>query len=144
MGRCVLVKQQSDHCWIAEYEQSSWILEADIPNCDGSWAWMNPLMSVNAWTSVTTLYHCCRRSYVGIIFTLHGKWYHVALVVDDGKIVNYVNGKVELEGDLDFGPINTGETSIGVRLNRVSWFKGAVYIVLITPRALKPDEFTRH
>ncbi len=73
-----------------------------------------------------------------------GKWYHVALVVDDGKMVNYVNGKVELEGDLDFGPINTGETSIGVRLNRVSWFKGAVYTVLITPRALNPDEFTRH
>ena len=73
-----------------------------------------------------------------------GKWYHVALVVDDGKMVNYVNGKVELEGDLDFGPIDTGETSIGVRLNRVSWFKGAVYTVLITPRALKPDEFTRH
>ncbi|MBT3373970.1 MAG: LamG domain-containing protein [Lentisphaerae bacterium] len=73
-----------------------------------------------------------------------GRWCHVALVVDDGKMVNYVNGKVELEGDLDFDPIDTGRTSIGVRLNRVSWFKGAVYKVLITPRALKPDELTRH
>jgi hypothetical protein len=73
-----------------------------------------------------------------------GKWYHVALVVDDGKMANYVNGKVELEGNLDFDPINTGETSIGVRLNRIFWFKGTIYTVLITPRALKPDEFTMH
>jgi len=73
-----------------------------------------------------------------------GEWYHVALVVDNGRMVNYINGKLELEGELDFGPINTGETSIGVRLNRVYWFKGAVYAVRIKPRALKPDEFTRH
>ena len=71
-----------------------------------------------------------------------GKWYHVALVVDGGKMVNYINSKPELEAKIDFAPINSGKTSIGVRLNEVSWFKGAIYKIVITPKALKPEQFT--
>ena len=73
-----------------------------------------------------------------------GRWYHVALVVDDGKMVNYINSKPELEANIDFAPINSGKTSIGVRLNKVSWFKGAIYKIVITPKALKPEQFTTH
>jgi hypothetical protein len=72
-----------------------------------------------------------------------GEWHHVALVLDGGKMANYVNGKPEATGDLDFDPIGSGSTSIGVRLNRVHWFKGAIYKVLITPSALKPEAFTK-
>lgn len=71
-----------------------------------------------------------------------GKWYHLALVVDKGRMQNYVNGKAELNGEMDLSPINTGTTSIGVRLNRVFWFKGAIYKIRITPRVLKRKEFT--
>jgi hypothetical protein len=37
----------------------------------------------------------------------------------------------------------TGRTSIGVRQNRVSWFKGAIAEVRFTPAALPADQL-RH
>jgi hypothetical protein len=52
-----------------------------------------------------------------------------------------VNGKKELEGSVIFSPVKGGKTSIGVRQNEVSWFKGAVYSVRFTDNALTPDEF---
>lgn len=70
-----------------------------------------------------------------------GAWYQVAFVVDNGKTATYVNGKHELDGKIIFSPFKSGKTSIGVRLNRKSWFKGAIYKVRITPRCLAPSEF---
>jgi len=69
------------------------------------------------------------------------EWYHLAYVIDNGKLVTYVNGKKELEGSVIFSPLKGGKTSIGVRQNEVSWFKGAVYSVRFTGNALTPDEF---
>lgn len=40
-----------------------------------------------------------------------------------------------------FSPFKAGKTSIGVRMNRKSWFKGALYEVRITPKCLAPTEF---
>jgi hypothetical protein len=70
-----------------------------------------------------------------------GQWSHVALVVENGQAKNYVNGVLELEGALDFDPIDTGVVSIGARANKKHWFKGAIHSVRITPRALGPKEF---
>ena len=70
-----------------------------------------------------------------------GQWYHIAFTVKEGKQITYVNGNKELEGKIDFSPISKGATSIGVRQNRVSWFKGAIYSIHITNRALNLDEF---
>lgn len=70
------------------------------------------------------------------------RWYRVAFVVKDGRLSNYVNGVLELEGQVPYTPMKGGTASIGVRLNRQSWFKGAIYSVRITPRALTPGEFT--
>ncbi|MGA3243167.1 MAG: LamG domain-containing protein [Bacteroidota bacterium] len=72
-----------------------------------------------------------------------GIWYHVALVVDNGKMDTYVNGKHELNGNVAFSPFKGGTTSVGVRMNRVSWFKGAIYKIRITPRCLVPSEFMK-
>lgn len=69
------------------------------------------------------------------------QWYHVAYVVDHGKLCTYINGQKELEGAITFSPIKTGKTSIGVRLNEQSWFKGAISQIRISPKALKPKEF---
>ncbi len=69
------------------------------------------------------------------------QWYHVAYVVNQGKLSTYVNGKKELEGAITFSPIQTGKTSIGVRLNEQSWFKGAISQIRISPKALKPKDF---
>ena len=71
------------------------------------------------------------------------QWYHLALVVENGKMKNYVNGQLELEGELKgFKPINGGQTSIGVRQNKVHWYKGAIEWVKVTPKACSVNEFT--
>lgn len=72
------------------------------------------------------------------------QWYHVAFVVSNGKQINYINGKKELAGDIAFSPLMTGQTSIGVRQNKVAWFKGAIYKIRITGKVLTPSEFMNH
>lgn len=70
-----------------------------------------------------------------------GEWFHAALVYEKGHMRHFVNGAKELEGAVDFKPMEGGQTSVGVRLNRVYWFKGAVQALAITPKALSPAEF---
>lgn len=72
-----------------------------------------------------------------------GKWYHVAFVVTPNSLTTFVNGIQELQQNYTFNPIKQGQTSIGVRMNKVSWFKGAIYKIQISPQALKPNEFLR-
>ena len=64
------------------------------------------------------------------------QWYWVALVYDDKKMLSYVNGKKELEGIVDFPPMTSGDISIGVRLNKVNWFKGLIKEIRFHPAAL--------
>jgi len=70
-----------------------------------------------------------------------GKWYHIAFTVKDGYQATYVDGQKELEGHEAFAPFYEGATSIGVRQNKVSWFKGAIYSIQITDKALIPSDF---
>lgn len=70
-----------------------------------------------------------------------GPWYHVALVYDGQEMRHYVSGGLELRGALAFSPPAPGQTSIGMRLNRVSWFRGLVRAVAFTPEPLAPDAF---
>src|SRR5207244_4068668 len=67
-----------------------------------------------------------------------GEWHWVALVYDGKKMTHYVNGVLEKEAALEFPPMSAGETSIGVRLNRVYWFKGCIEQVRFDPAALAP------
>ncbi|PCJ82501.1 MAG: hypothetical protein COA49_00075 [Bacteroidetes bacterium] len=70
-----------------------------------------------------------------------GKWHHVAFVITPNSLTTYVNGKKELHESFIFKTIQTGRSSLGVRLNKRSWFKGAIYSVKITPDQLKPEGF---
>jgi hypothetical protein len=72
-----------------------------------------------------------------------GQWYHVALVFDGATMRHYVDAHEELSGALAISPIGKGSASIGVRMNRVFWFKGAIRSVRFTRRALSPKEFMR-
>lgn len=72
-----------------------------------------------------------------------GEWHHVALVFDGAEMRDYVDGKLELSSTLTITPFGPGKTSIGVRMNRVDWFKGAVRAARFTPRALEPKDFMR-
>lgn len=68
-------------------------------------------------------------------------WYHAAIVVDQNSFSHYVNGELELSAPLEYEVQKPGKTSLGVRLNKVHWFKGAIRTARFTPRALPPEEF---
>ena len=71
------------------------------------------------------------------------RWYWVALVYDGTQMSHYVDGELELAGEVPFAPMTTGRTSIGVRQNLVSWFKGAIAEVRFTPAALPAQRLAR-
>ena len=64
------------------------------------------------------------------------RWYWVALRYDGKTMSAFVNGEKEGEGEVAFGPMGDGRTSIGVRQNKVYWFKGAIREVRFSPSAL--------
>ncbi len=72
-----------------------------------------------------------------------GKWYHVALVYDGKTMSHFVDGKFEMSGEIEFKPMKKGKTSLGVRQNKVYWFKGAIKKVRFTNKALTPDKFDK-
>jgi hypothetical protein len=65
-----------------------------------------------------------------------GEWHWAALAYDGKTMRQYVNGVLELEGDVAFVPMLEGRTSFGVRQNLVSWFNGSIAEARFTPRAL--------
>lgn len=70
-------------------------------------------------------------------------WYHVASVYDGREFRNYVDGVQEGSAQLQLAPHGPGHTSVGVRINKVFFFKGAVRLARFTRRALSPSEFLR-
>jgi Concanavalin A-like lectin/glucanases superfamily len=69
-----------------------------------------------------------------------GAWYHVAAVYDGREFRNYVNGVVEGAADVHLAPQRAGRSAIGVRINVVDHFKGAIHEARFTRRALPPSE----
>ena len=63
-------------------------------------------------------------------------WHVVALVYDGTRMAHYVDGVQELAGDVAFRALGAGRTSIGVRQNLVSWFKGRIRLLRFTSEAL--------
>lgn len=72
-----------------------------------------------------------------------GAWYHVAMVYDGTEFQSYVNGVLQGKAAVRFTPEGKGRASVGVRINRVNYFKGAVREARFTRHALKPDEFLK-
>jgi len=72
-----------------------------------------------------------------------GTWYWAALSYADRQMRHYVNGVLESSGPVTWRPLSRGQTSIGVRLNQVSWFKGCVRELRVSPAALAPARLQR-
>lgn len=70
-----------------------------------------------------------------------GPWYHGAIVVQANTFTHFVNGQKEMSEPLEYSAQGEGRTSLGVRLNKVHWFKGAIRTVRFTEGALEPREF---
>lgn len=70
-----------------------------------------------------------------------GRWYHVAQTFDGTTYRAYVDGVLQAEGPLAFAPQGPGRASVGVRINGVDHFRGAIREIRFTPRALPPERF---
>lgn len=72
------------------------------------------------------------------------QWHWVALRYDGHRMTSFVDGVQELTGEVEFPPmLPDGRTSVGVRLNEVYWFKGAIGEVRVSPVALPADQLSR-
>jgi Concanavalin A-like lectin/glucanases superfamily len=71
------------------------------------------------------------------------QWFQAALVFDGREMRHYVNGTQEMSALIQYQPMKPGQISLGVRLNRVFWFKGAIRTVRFTPAALAPADFLK-
>ena len=72
-----------------------------------------------------------------------GAWYHVAAVYDGKLFTNYVNGVKDGEVEVALSPQGPGRSSIGVRINQVYYFKGAIHSARFTRRQLAPSAFLK-
>lgn len=72
-----------------------------------------------------------------------GVWYHVAAVYDGPEFRNYVNGVEEGAAQIHLMSQGPGRTAVGMRLNKLYYFKGAVHLARFTRRALRPSEFLK-
>jgi hypothetical protein len=70
-------------------------------------------------------------------------WHAVASVYDGKEFRNYVDGVQEGSAQPSLAPHGPGHTSVGVRINKVFYFKGAVALARFTRRALTPAEFLK-
>ena len=71
------------------------------------------------------------------------RWHWVALRYDGATMSHFVNGTKELEGKLAYAPLGEGTISIGVRQNKVYWFKGAIREVRFHTEAIAPEQLQR-
>ncbi|MGH7958850.1 MAG: LamG domain-containing protein [Opitutaceae bacterium] len=99
------------------------------------------------WYLDTFLFSCPTEKGVTLVdkTKLHpcDRWYWAALVYDGATMTHYVDGVKEQDGAIAFGPMKEGRTSLGVRLNRVFWFKGAIAEVRFHSQAVPPAELQR-
>jgi hypothetical protein len=70
-------------------------------------------------------------------------WHHVAMVYDGKEFSSYVNGVLQGKAVIQFTPEGPGHSSVGVRINKMYYFKGSVRQARFTRRALTPAEFLK-
>jgi hypothetical protein len=105
----------------------------EIRIVDGQWC-LDSFASSNA--NSRTLLNC------ELLHPL-GKWYRVTAVYDGKELRNYVDDELEGSGELKLVPQFAGHSSVGVRINKVYWFKGAVLMARMTKRALPVGQFLK-
>jgi hypothetical protein len=72
-----------------------------------------------------------------------GKWYRVTAVYDGKELRNYVGDELEGSGELKLGPQRAGHSSAGVRINKIDYFKGAIFMARMTRHALPQEQFLK-
>jgi hypothetical protein len=98
----------------------------------------------------------CLDSFVGSSDPVHSRtlidrsklhpldtWHTAAAVYDGHEFRNYVDGVEQNKSAVEFAPQTAGRASVGVRINKLYYFKGAIFLGRMTPRALTPAEFVK-
>lgn len=70
-----------------------------------------------------------------------GEWHHIAMVYDGKEFRHYVDGVLQGAAAVHLTPQGAGRSSMGVRINLVDYFRGAIRMARMTRRALAPEEF---
>ena len=70
-----------------------------------------------------------------------GQRYRVTAVYNGKTFSNYVDGELQGSGELQLAPQKNGRSSIGARIDKTYFFKGAILLARMTPYALKPEQF---
>jgi xylan 1,4-beta-xylosidase len=69
------------------------------------------------------------------------EWHVASLTFDGQTMAHFVDGIPQGSGSVAFKALAGGRTSIGVRQDRRSWFKGRIRSVRVTPSVLAPAAF---
>jgi hypothetical protein len=72
------------------------------------------------------------------------RWYWIALRFDGARMTSFVNGEQELEREAKFGPMTEAQLSLGVRQNKVFWFKGGIREVRWHREAIATEQLQRN
>lgn len=107
----------------------------EIRLADGTWA-LDGFLFSSATKGRLVLFDSTKRHPAG-------QWTWVALVYDHGQAATYVNGVKEQEGQVAFPPTGPGRVSLGMRQNKVYWFKGGLAEVRWHATALTPEKLQR-
>ena len=70
-------------------------------------------------------------------------WTWVAMVYAKGHMAHFVNGSKEMDGAIDLPPMGPGQISLGMRLNKIYWFKGCIREVRFHRVALTSEELQK-
>ena len=65
------------------------------------------------------------------------RWHTAALIYDGRTLTHTVDGVGQGRGEVVFTPLGPGRTSLGMRLNRVSYFKGRIRRLRVWPEAVQ-------
>lgn len=92
----------------------------------------------NGWYGDVFVHFAAGERFLNDPSRLHpfGEWASMALVYTGSELRQYVNGQLEIAGEAASGTLGTGKTSIGMRLNDISPFKGKIAEIRFTPEAL--------
>lgn len=72
-----------------------------------------------------------------------GQWHHVAAVYDGKQVSSYIDGELQGSREVKLTPQGEGRTSVGMRIQKVFFFKGAVAKARFTRHPLQVSEFLK-
>lgn len=95
--------------------------------------------------------NCARPQLCRRVYRTHRaeEWHTASVVVDGSHFAHYVDGVLETSPPVPHAahelphpwiPLGPGSMSLGMRINNVSWFRGAIRAVRFTPLALSSCE----